>query len=82
MPQRLFDGKLLGKVTLTEVEQEVDGVKKTWKKIREIVLTEAWMESMDHSWNGIHATASFSAQYRDMTFAHGDKLSYYKRSEK
>ncbi len=80
--QRLFHGKTLGTVTLTEVEQKVDAGKKTWKKIREITLTEAWMESMSHSWNGIHATVSFSVQYQDMTFGHGDKISHYNRSEK
>lgn len=82
LQQRLFHGKLLGTVTLTEIEQKVDAGKKTWKKIREITLTEAFMESMSHSWAGIHASVSFSIQYQDMTYGHGDKISHYNRSEK
>ena len=80
--QRLFHGKTLGKVTITEVEQKVDGTKKTWKKIREITLTEAWMESMSHSWSGIQSSVSFRVQYQDMTLSHGDKIASFNRGEK
>lgn len=77
LQQRLYHGKTLGNVTLTEVEQKVDGTKKTWKKIREITLTEAWMESMSHSWSGIHSSVSFSVGYQDSTMVFGDKLAQY-----
>ncbi len=80
--QRLYHGKTLGTVTITEVEQKVDGGKKTWKKIREITLTEAWMESMSHSWSGIHSSVSFSMDYEGYTFGHSDKISHFNRSEK
>lgn len=75
--QRLFHGKTLGTVTLTEVEQKVDAGKKTWKKVREVTLTEAWMESMSHSWAGIHSTVSFSVGYQDSTTVFGDKIAQY-----
>lgn len=77
LQQRLYHGKTLGTVTLTEVEQKVDAGKKTWKKIREITLTEAWMESMSHSWSGIHSSVSFSVGYQDSTTVFGDKLAQY-----
>ncbi len=80
--QRLFHGKTLGTVTLTEVEQKVDGGKKTWKKIREIKLTEAWMESMSHSWNGNDSTVSIKVNYVGSTFGYDDAVASFSRSAK
>jgi hypothetical protein len=80
--QRLYHSTMLGDVEITEVEQKVDGTKKSWKKVREIHLMDGWIESISHNWSGIDQNVSMTIQYTDMTFAAGDKIAHYNRSEK
>lgn len=81
--QALFHGQDLGEVTIAEVAQALDGDnKKTWKKVREMKLLGAWVESMSASWSGIHSSYTISLQYTDITVSWGDKVAHYNRSEK
>jgi hypothetical protein len=83
LQQALFHGKDLGDVTITEVAQALDAdKKKTWKKVRELTLKGAWIESMGHSWTGISGGYEMTLQYTDITFGWGDKIAHYNRSEK
>lgn len=81
--QRLYNGKELGDVTLVELTQAVDAAQgKTWKKVREVKLVHGWVEAISHGWSNISANYQISIQYTDMTFAWGDKIAHYNRSEK
>jgi hypothetical protein len=81
--QRLYHATMLGDVEITEIEQKVDAsAKKSWKKIREVKLIDGWIESVNHTWAGIHPTVSMTVQYTDMTFQAGDKISHFNTSEK
>lgn len=81
--QALFHGHDLGDVTITEVGQALDaGGTKTWKKVREITLKHAWVESCSIGWSGISTMCQISLQYTDVTYAWGDKVAHYNRSEK
>jgi hypothetical protein len=82
LQQRLFHGRELGTVELVELEQKVEGQKKSWKKVREFKLLEGWIETMNHGWDGIHQMVSMTVQYTDITFGWGDKVAHYNRSEK
>jgi len=83
LQQALFHGKDLGDVTITELGQGLDANdKKTWKKVREFTLKNAWIESVSHVWSGITASCGLTLQYTDITFAWGDKVAHYNRSEK
>jgi len=81
--QRLYHATMLGDVEITEIEQKVDAAnKKSWKKIREVHLMDAWISEMSHGWKGIHPEVSLAIEYTDMTFAVADKIAHYNRSEK
>lgn len=83
LQQRLYHGTELGTVDLVEVEQKIDAQqKKTWKKVREFKLIEGWIETVNHSWTGIHAAVAITLQYTDVTFTWADKVAHYNRSEK
>jgi len=79
----LYAGKNLGSVTITELAQSVDtNNAKTWKKVRELTLSDGWIESMTQGWSGIHSTISIALQYTDIGYTWGDKVASYHRSEK
>lgn len=83
LQQALFHGKDLGDVTITELGQALDAQDtKVWKKVREITLKGAWIESMAHSWAGIQAYCTVVLQYTDVSYSWGDKVAHYNRSEK
>ncbi len=80
LQQRLYHATMLGDVEITELEQKVDAAnKKSWKKIREVHLMDAWIETFAHAWYGIGTTVSMSIQYTDMTFSCGDKIAHFSR---
>jgi hypothetical protein len=82
LQQRLYHSTMLGDVEITELEQKVDAAnKKSWKKIREVHLMDGWIESMTHGWFDISANVSMTVQYSDMTFAAGDKIAHYSRTD-
>ena len=82
LQQRLYHGTMLGDVDITELEQKVDAANnKTWKKVREVHLMDGWIESLGHSWSGIHARVNLTVQYTDMTFATADKIAHFSRTD-
>lgn len=82
LQQRLFHSEMLGDVEIVEIEQKVVDGKKEWKKIREVHLQDGWIAAMSHSWSDIHGSFQVTLEYTDMTFAVGDKIAHYNRSEK
>lgn len=83
LEQAMYSGKNLGNVTISELAQVTDTANnKTWKKVRELKLTNAWIESMSLDWTGIMSFTSLSIQYTDSTYTWGDKVAHYNRSEK
>lgn len=83
LEQALFSGKNLGNVTISELAQVTDAANnKTWKKVREIKLTNGWLESISVDWSGINTSTQLSLQYTDSTFTWGDKVAHFNRSEK
>lgn len=83
MQQALYHGWRLGHVEICEVDQKIDpGGKKVWKKVREIMLVNGWIETMSHGWSGIQANVSVTLQYTDMEFKWVDKVAVFHRNEK
>lgn len=83
LQQKLYHQTMLGDVEITEIEQKVDAAnKKSWKKVREVHLMDAWIESLTHTWADIHPMVSMTIQYTDMTFAAGDKIAHFSRAER
>jgi len=79
----LYAGKNLGTLTITELAQSVDtNNAKTWKKVRELTLSDAWIETLTQGWAGIHTTVAATFQYTNIGYTWGDKVASYHRSEK
>jgi hypothetical protein len=79
----LYAGQDLGKVTLVEVSQKLDDNKnKTYKKVREIVVTDGYVGSMNHEWNAIGANYTFTLSYKTLAFNWKDKSAAYEAHTK
>src|ERR1700744_1013566 len=54
LEQAMYGGKNLGTVTISELAQVTDNANnKTWKKVREVALTQAWIETIQVDMQGI-----------------------------
>jgi hypothetical protein len=86
LQQRLYHGQELGKVEIHELRHKVSTSGKTWEKIREMTLQNAYVEALTHGWGGISTTVTMSIGYTDMTYSSGAgtdaKHAHFESSEK
>jgi hypothetical protein len=80
--QALFHGKLLGEVTITELEQQLDPANnKVYRKVREIKLTDSYFEAFSHSWKGITSDCKLTINFVNIVYNWGDKVSHFNSNE-